>query len=224
VTFSISAYCAQTKRLAIAIASSSPAVGARCAHLRAGVGAVASQNITDPRLGTRALDLLSLGVSPRDIVRVFRDTIPHIEYRQLAIVNAAGETACFSGKHSLGTHAAMGGRFAVAAGNLLASAVVPEAMLTNFERSARADLGERMVQAMQAGHEAGGEAGPIHSAALVMVGDVPWPIADLRIDWHDDPIGELARLWEIWQPQMPDYVTRALDPRSAPSFGVAGDV
>jgi uncharacterized Ntn-hydrolase superfamily protein len=224
VTFSISAYCAETKRLAIAIASSSPAVGARCAHLRAGVGAVASQNITDPRLGTRALDLLSLGVSPREIVRVLRDTIPHIEYRQLAIVNAAGETAYFSGKHSLGTHAAMEGRFAVAAGNLLAEPAVPQAMLTKFEHTTRADLGERMVQAMQAGYEAGGEAGPIHSAALVMVGDVPWPIADLRIDWHDDPIGELARLWEIWQPQMQDYVTRALDPRAAPSFGVPGDV
>jgi uncharacterized Ntn-hydrolase superfamily protein len=224
VTFSISAYCEDTKRLAIAIASSSPAVGARCAHLRAGVGAVASQNITDPRLGTRALDLMALGVPPRDIVRVFRDTVPTIEYRQLAIVDAAGETACFSGKQSLGTHAAAEGRFAVAAGNLLASPAVPQAMLTNFERTARADLDERMVQAMKAGLEAGGEAGPIRSAALVMVGDVPWPIVDLRVDWHDDPIGELARLWEIWRPQMQDYVTRALDPRAAPSFGVPGDV
>lgn len=224
VTFSISAYCSETKRLAIAIASSSPAVGARCAHLRAGVGAVASQNITDPRLGTRALDLMALGVPPHDIVRVFRDTVPTIEYRQLAIVNRSGETACFSGKHSLGTHAAMEGRFAVAAGNLLASPAVPQAMLAKFEHTARADLGERMVEAMKAGLDAGGEAGPIHSAALVMVGEVPWPIADLRVDWHDDPIGELARLWQSWRPQMQDYVTRALDPRSAPSFGVPGDV
>jgi uncharacterized Ntn-hydrolase superfamily protein len=224
VTFSISAYCAETKRLAIAIASSSPAVGARCAHLRAGVGAVASQNITDPRLGPRALDLMALGVPPRDIVHVFRDTLPEIEYRQLAIVNTAGKTACFSGKHSLGTHGAMEGRFAVAAGNLLATPEVPQAMLRKFEHSAHADLGDRMVQAMKAGLDAGGEAGPVHSAALVMVGEVPWPITDLRVDWHDDPIGELARLWELWRPQMQDYVTRALDPRSAPSFGVPGDV
>jgi uncharacterized Ntn-hydrolase superfamily protein len=224
VTFSISAYCPETKRLAIAIASSSPAVGARCAHLRAGIGAVASQNITDPRLGPRALDLIALGVPPGDIMRVFCDTVPTIEYRQLAIVNAAGETACFSGKHCLGTHAAAEGRFAVAAGNLLASTAVPRAMLAKFEHTVRADLGERMVQAMKAGLDAGGEAGPIHSATLVMVGDVPWPIADLRVDWHDDPIGELSRLWEIWRPQMQDYVTRALDPRAAPSFGVPGDV
>jgi len=224
VTFSISAYCPETKRLAIAIASSSPAVGARCAHLRAGIGAVASQNITDPRLGPRALDLMALGVPPRDIVHVFRDTVPAIEYRQLAIVNTAGKTACFSGKHSLGTHAAMEGRFAVAAGNLLATPEVPQAMLRKFEDTAHADLGDRMVQAIKAGLEAGGEAGPVRSAALVMVGEVPWPITDLRVDWHDDPIGELARLWQLWRPQMQDYVTRALDPRSAPSFGVPGDV
>jgi uncharacterized Ntn-hydrolase superfamily protein len=155
---------------------------------------------------------------------VFRDTIPTIEYRQLAIVNTAGETVCFSGKHSLGTHAAIEGRFAVAAGNLLASPAVPPAMLTKFEQMARADLGERMVEAMKAGLEAGGEAGPIHSAALLMVGDVPWPIVDLRVDWHDDPVDALARLWEIWRPQMQDYVTRALDPRSAPTFGVPGNV
>jgi uncharacterized Ntn-hydrolase superfamily protein len=223
VTFSISAYCGETKRMAIAVASSSPAVGARCAHLRAGVGAVASQNITDPRLGTRALDLMALGVPPRDIVHVFRETVADLDYRQLAMVNAAGATACFSGKHSLGIHGTAEVRFAVAAGNLLTSPAVPQAMLNRFEQTERKDLGERMVQAMQAGLDAGGEAGPIHSAALVMVGDVPWPIADLRVDWHDDPVGELARLWAIWRPQMQDYVTRALNPRSAPSFGVPGD-
>jgi uncharacterized Ntn-hydrolase superfamily protein len=223
VTLSISAYCGETKRLALAIASSSPAVGARCAHLRAGVGAVASQNITDPRLGPRALDLMALGVPPRDIVHVFRETVVDIDYRQLAIVNAAGETACFSGKHSLGIHATAEGRFAVAAGNLLASPAVLHAMLNRFEQTERKDLGDRVVEAMQAGLDAGGEAGPIHSAALVMVGEVPWPIADLRVDWHDDPVGELARLWAMWRPQMQDYVTRALNPRSAPSFGVPGD-
>ena len=50
-----------------------------------------------------------------------------------------------------------------------------------------------------------------------------WPIADLRVDWHDEPIAELARLWTLWQPQMDAYVTRALDPSQAPSYGVPGD-
>ena len=56
-----------------------------------------------------------------------------------------------------------------------------------------------------------------------MVDDVPWAVADLRVDWHDEPLQELARLWEVWAPQLDDYVARALDPTAAPSFGVPGD-
>ena len=64
----------------------------------------------------------------------------------------------------------------------------------------------------------------MHSAGLVMVRDVAWPVADLRIDWHDtDPIGELAALWRRFKPQMDDYVTRALDPSQAPTYGVPGE-
>ena len=69
-----------------------------------------------------------------------------------------------------------------------------------------------------------GEAGPVHSIGLKIAGNVPWPIADLRVDWHDtDPVGELAKLWAIYAPQLDDYVIRALDPTKAPSFGVPGD-
>jgi uncharacterized Ntn-hydrolase superfamily protein len=63
----------------------------------------------------------------------------------------------------------------------------------------------------------------VRSAGLVLVDRVPWPVADLRVDWHDDPISELARLWELWKPQLDSYVTRALDPEAAPSYGVVGD-
>jgi uncharacterized Ntn-hydrolase superfamily protein len=56
-----------------------------------------------------------------------------------------------------------------------------------------------------------------------MVDTVSWPVADLRVDWHDTPLDELARLWTVWEPQMAAYVTRALDPSSAPSYGVPGD-
>jgi uncharacterized Ntn-hydrolase superfamily protein len=58
---------------------------------------------------------------------------------------------------------------------------------------------------------------------LLMVSTVPWAIADLRVDWHDDPVNELAALWAVWEPQMEAYVTRALDPTTAPPFGVPGD-
>ena len=77
---------------------------------------------------------------------------------------------------------------------------------------------------MQAGLAAGGEAGPVHSAGLKLVRDVPWPVADLRIDWTEGcPIAALATAWEVYKPQMDAYVTRALDPSAAPSYGVPGD-
>jgi uncharacterized Ntn-hydrolase superfamily protein len=91
-----------------------------------------------------------------------------------------------------------------------------------FEASV-GDLGQRVVEAMSAGLAAGGEAGPIRSCGMVMVDAVAWPVADLRVDWHDAPLAELARLWAVWQPQMAAYVTRALDPTTAPSYGVPGD-
>jgi uncharacterized Ntn-hydrolase superfamily protein len=80
------------------------------------------------------------------------------------------------------------------------------------------------LRALSAGVAAGGEAGPIHSAGLLVVRDVSWPIIDLRVDWADeDPVAELTSLWERYQPQVEDYIRRALDPAAAPSFGVPGD-
>jgi uncharacterized Ntn-hydrolase superfamily protein len=63
----------------------------------------------------------------------------------------------------------------------------------------------------------------VRSAGLLVGGEVPWPVADLRVDWHADPAAELRALWELWEPQLEDYLTRALDPERAPAFGVAGD-
>jgi uncharacterized Ntn-hydrolase superfamily protein len=76
---------------------------------------------------------------------------------------------------------------------------------------------------MAAAVEAGGEAGPLHSAGLLATGAVAWPVTDLRVDWADEPIAALAELWRIWAPQRDDYVTRALAPGAAPAYGVPGD-
>jgi uncharacterized Ntn-hydrolase superfamily protein len=222
MTFSIAARCADTGMFGISVASSSPCVAARCAHARAGVGAVATQNITDPTLGPRGLDLLASGIGATAALDRLKDGARHIEFRQLALIDAGG-TAGFSGERTLGTHrvAAMDG--AIAAGNLLASAEVPVRMLEAFAAAA-GPLGDRIVAAMRAALGAGGEVGPVHSAGMLLVRDVPWPIADLRVDWHEtDPIGALADLWALWHPQAEAYVTRALDPSAAPSYGVPGD-
>jgi len=225
MTFSIAARCPQTGMLGIAVASSSPAVAARCAHARAGIGAAASQNITDPRLGTIALEALAAGKSAPDaMVQVCKHAGSLVAYRQLMIVDRNGRTAAFSGARTLGIHAAAEGLNVVCAGNILKHAGVPQAMRDAFIAAPSQRLADRLILAMQAGLAAGGEEGPVHSAGLKIVRDVDWPIVDLRVDWHDtDPIGALAALWQLWAPQMEAYVTRALDPSAAPAFGVPGD-
>ena len=207
----------------MAVSSSSPAVAARCAHARAGVGVVATQNITDPRLGPAGLNLLASGVGARDALARLCADAPHVAFRQLAMVDADGGTAFFSGERTLGRHGAAEAPGAIAAGNMLANDAVPRRMVEAFADMDGAVLGDRLLGAMRAGLEAGGEEGPVHSAGLLLVRDVPWPVADLRVDWTDaDPVAALAGLWELWRPQMDAYVARALDPAGAPGFGVPG--
>jgi uncharacterized Ntn-hydrolase superfamily protein len=222
MTFSISAHCRETGMFGIAISSSSPAVAARCAHARAGVGVVASQNITDPALGHLGLDLLGRGEGARSVLQALIASTPHADYRQLAIVDRNGETAAFSGRHTLGVHATAEGPGAVAAGNLLANDRVPQTMIEAYAGNG-GPLAARLLAAMEAGLATGGEAGPVRSAGLLMVRDVTWPVADLRVDWHDRPIEALRNLWQIYEPQLEDYVRRAFDPGTAPKFGVPGD-
>jgi uncharacterized Ntn-hydrolase superfamily protein len=223
VTFSLAARCPESGRFGIIVTSSSPAVAARCAHARAGVGAAASQNVTDPSLGTRLLDLVASGLSAPEALSQLVASAPHSEFRQLTCVDSTGRVASYSGVRTLGRHAAAEGVGCVAAGNLLADEGVPEEMVDAFENEEGEDLGDRLISALVAGLAAGGEEGPVQSAGLLIVDAVDWPVADLRVDWHDEPIHELARLWTIWRPQLDTYVERALDPRRAPSYGVPGD-
>lgn len=208
----------------MAVSSSSPAVAARCAFARAGVGAVASQNITDPSLGPRILDLMALGASASEAVAVVTASTDHIQYRQLTAVDAKGRGASFSGEQTLGVHATASDQNVVCAGNLLSSEAVPEAMVKAFVGS-EGHLADRLLVAMNAALAAGGEAGPVHSAGLLLVDKVSWPVASLRIDWHEaaKPVEELERLWKLYSPQLDDYVNRALNPLAAPSYGVPGD-
>lgn len=223
MTFSIVARCAETGMFGVAVSSSSPAVAARCAYARAGVGAVASQNITDPRLGARGLELLSQGASAAQTVDILRQTGPHIDYRQVLAVDSAGGTAIHSGGKVLGTWGEARSENVACGGNLLANDGVPQAMVDAF-LSTDGPLGDRLIAVMRAALAAGGEAGPVHSAGMMLVRDVPWPVTDLRVDWSEgDPIGDLSNLWDLYSPQLDDYVRRALDPDAAPSYGVPGD-
>jgi uncharacterized Ntn-hydrolase superfamily protein len=128
-----------------------------------------------------------------------------------------------SGAQALGIVSSAAGADAAAAGNLLANAKVPAAMVEAFESSS-GHLGWRLLEALRAGVRVGGEAGPLHSAGLLVVREVSWPLVDLRVDWkEEDPVSELGRTWDVYEPQIEDYVLRALSPGRAPSFGVPGD-
>lgn len=225
MTFSVSGRCADTGMFGIAVSSSSPSVAARCAHVRAGVGAVSTQNVTDPRLGPKGLDLMASGLSAEAALDRLIAEAPHVEYRQLALVDAEGRTAAYSGPKTLGTYATARGEGVVAAGNMLTSTAIPEKMVAAFEATRGQSLGDRLIASMRAAVAAGGEEGPVHSMGLVMVDKVSWNVADLRVDWTDrDPIEECASLWERWRHEMNAYVTRALNPTEAPSYGVPGDL
>ena len=224
MTFSLSARCARTGAFGVAIASSSLAVGARCAHARAGVGAVASQNVTDPAFGVLLLDLMAHGLSAQAAIEAAVRERPFIEYRQLTAVDGEGRAFAFSGGRMLGVHGASLGDQCVAAGNLLANAEVPAAMTEAFSTRSLEALGDRLIGALHAGLTAGGEAGAVHSAALLVVTNAAFPYASLRVDWHEDnPIGALAALWRAYAPQADAYLLRARQPDAAPSYNVPGE-
>ncbi len=223
MTFSLVARCSETGMFGVAIASSSPAVAARCSYTRAGVGAVASQNVTDPRLGPLALNLMADGYSAPEAIREIQSTSDNLPYRQILAIDLQGRTGIHSGDKSLGIWAEAAGKDVASGGNLLAGESVPQAIVAGFEAS-NGHLGDRLIIAMRAGLVAGGEAGPIHSAGLQLADQESWPLADLRCDWTEDcPIDAIAKAWKIYKPQMADYVGRALNPAGAPSYGVPGD-
>ena len=223
MTFSLVARCAKTGMFGIAISSSSPAVAARCSFARAKVGAVASQNITDPTLGPLTLDLMQKGLSSEQAIQNIQSIGKFIEYRQVLAIDTTGLTSIHSGPNSLGIWTQAEGKDVAAGGNLLSNESIPQSIVDAFI-SSDGHIGDRLIAAMRSGLTAGGEAGPVHSAGMKIVDKMTWPIADLRCDWTTNcPIEEVATAWDVYKPQLDAYVQRAIDPREAPSYGVPGD-
>ena len=224
MTFSLILRDPETGEFGSAISSSSPAVAARCVNLADGVGGAHSQNVTDPRLGPALIERMRAGDSAQEALdAVVAGADPAtIDFRQLLVLDAEGRAAVFSGGRALGNFGAATRENAVAGGNMLAGLEVLDA-LVDTALSAGGRIEERLYAALQAAVAAGGEEGPVHSAGLAVVGSAGWRVTDLRVDWHEDPIGELGRVLEEWLPQRDDYVSRGLDPSAAPSYGVPGD-
>lgn len=222
MTFSVAGVCPDTGMVGCAITSSSICVASRCAFVRSGIGVALTQNITNPDLGPLALDLMNEKLAPADVMKALANEDSNVQWRQLGVLNLAGQSATFSGAEALGTFATAEGKNCIAMGNLLDNTAVPQAMIDSFENSS-GHLAERLLQALEAGLAAGGELGPIQSAGLLVAAEPNWPVVDLRVDWHIEPIHELRMVWSNYQPQMDAYITRAKDPANAESYGVPGD-
>lgn len=222
MTFSVAGVCPNTGMVGCAITSSSICVASRCAFVRSGTGVALTQNVTNPDLGPLALDLMSDQTSPEETLRALATEDTDIQWRQIGVLNQAGEGTTFSGNQALGTYATAQGKSCIAMGNLLDNTGVPQAMIDSFENSS-GHLAERLLKALEAGLAAGGELGPVQSAGLLVAAKPDWPVVDLRVDWHIEPISELRMVWRNYLPQMDAYITRAKDPANAESYGVPGD-
>ena len=219
MTFSLVARCARTGMLGAAVTTSSIAVGSRCPHVKAGVGAALTQHRTDPRLGPLAIDLLARGFSAEQAMAALVAATPHRDWRQLAIIDREGRTAAFSGAFVAPEKDEAHGTGCVAIANIVRSATVPRSMVGAFERDPSASITERLIAALEAGEAAGGEFVAVTSAALLVAHRELFPYVDLRVDDHPSPIAELARLWESYRPEADAYVVRAVDPDRATSPG-----
>jgi uncharacterized Ntn-hydrolase superfamily protein len=215
MTFSIAGRCQRTGMLGCVVTTSAMAVGSRCAWAEAGVGAVLTQNRTDPRLGPRILDSLKRGKAPEAIVKELEASEPGLKWRQLAVMAANGKAAFFNGGMITSIAKGRVGRDCVAAGNILRTTQVVDAMVESFEQNEGQPLAERLMRAIEAGHGAGGELKQLKSAGLLVVHKESFAFVDLRVDLSSRPLEELRFLWELYQPTANDYVVRAVDPDRA---------
>lgn len=217
MTYSISARCSETGAFGIAITSSSIAVPARCAWVGP-LGLVVSQNVTDPSLGPTGLALLRQGLGAGAVLGNLTQGTPQPAWRQVGVIDRYGQVVWHSGAQALPIVGITQGAGCLAMGNLLVDEKVPAVMIAKFETTAGQPLAERLMSALEAGLDAGGETDDEHAAGLHVAHMFDWPVVDLRVDWHDAPIAQLRALWERYRPQQKDYVARAMNPAAAPSF------
>jgi uncharacterized Ntn-hydrolase superfamily protein len=218
MTFSIAAFCPETGTLGGAMATSSMAAGARVLFLDPQAGLVLTQARTDPRLGAVGLDRLAAGRSADETLADIVASTPHASWRQLAVIDRGGRVAAHTGADVMAPKGARLGKGAVAIGNAVASERVLDAILDGFAASPDAPLTDRLIAALEAGLNAGGEGIPLRSAGLkVTRPSLDYVPIDLRADCSETPIADLRRYWAFWAPMVDGYVQRALDPANAPA-------
>jgi uncharacterized Ntn-hydrolase superfamily protein len=201
-TFSIVAFDPETDALGVAVQSKFLAVGALVPYARAGVGAVATQALANLNYGPRGLELMSRSMTAEETVEALISADTDCEHRQLGVVDARGRAATFTGSECFEWAGGLVGEHYAAQGNILVGRETVEAMAKTFE-SAGYDLAGRLLAALDAGQEAGGDSRGKQSAALLVVregggyGGDNDRVVDLRVDDHPEPIKELIRIRDL---------------------------
>lgn len=205
-TFSITARCEKTKQLGVAVSTAIPGVGWLVPYVKAGVGAIASQAFVNPYLGINGLAYLEEGLTAEATLEKVIAEDPAAELRQVSIVDAAGNAVVYTGSKCDSWHGHITGDNYAIAGNMLANTSVLKAMETSFNEQGTLDLTERLLRALEAGQAAGGDKRGKQSASLYVVDTEAYPLIDVRVDEHKDPVTELRRIYTVMEKRLVPFV------------------
>lgn len=201
-TFSITARCPQTGMVGTAVCTAIPGVGALASFGKAGVGAVSTQSFVNPYLGIDALDLLTGGADAQGALNTVIAGDPGRATRQLAIVDAHGGAAGFTGAECIPWFGHVVGDGYVVAANMMVDERTVAAMAAAYEASAAAAFPERLLLALEAGDATGGDFRGRQSASILVYKAEEYPYLSLRVDEHPTPVPELRRIFTVAQRQL----------------------
>jgi uncharacterized Ntn-hydrolase superfamily protein len=198
MTFSIVARCPRSGQFGVAAATAMPAVGKLLSHAAAGAGAVATQAQVNPYLGLDGLALLRQGLSAKQALERLKDTDPCMELRQCALIDAQGDSLCWTGDKCLPWAGSLSGEQFSVQGNRLVGPQVLDAVAEAFRHAETRPLIERLIEALDAGDRCGGDRHGESSAVIYVVDQEEYPLWDIRVDHHLDPVAELRRLHKVF--------------------------
>jgi uncharacterized Ntn-hydrolase superfamily protein len=194
MTWSLIARDPATSAFGIAVATKNFAVGCRVPHIASGIGAIATQALSNPFYGVNGLKLLRDGKSAPEVVKMLTAADDGRDHRQVHVMDTTGCTAAHTGKECIDWCGSIAGEGFSVAGNMLAGPAVIAETATAYVANGALPFPRRLIAALKAGEAAGGDKRGKQSAALLIHGEEEWPDLDLRVDDHTDPLAELSRL------------------------------
>ena len=222
MTYTVIGVSPEDGRLGIGIATYSLGVGGYCPFIERGIAALSTQAFANPALGPVAAAALGEGEDPEAVLARLAAEDPGFAYRQVVIATAGGRVAAHTGPRTRPWSGHVTGDGFAAFGNVLAGERTVDAMADAWRDGAADDLPERLLAALEAGRDAGGQASsdgthlPERSAALIVRGADIVEDLDLRVDLHDAAVHELRRLHETYRVYLPYYALRARSPAETP--------